>query len=97
MSNVRYLETMKYTTHISISESDGHTVASVDDYELFDYLDDFFVEKEIIEEFITKEVNQHGTEIYSLHFKTGITPQFVLQQLAELPVAEIERIYALNN
>ena len=87
---------MKYTTHISISERDGYTVAIVDDYELFDYLDDFFVEKEIIEEFITKKVNQHCPEIYSLYFKAGITPQFVLQQLAELPVAEIERIYALN-
>ena len=88
---------MQYTKHISIFESNGHSIISVDDYELFDYLDDFFVEKEIILEFITKEINQQGVEIHSLHFKTGIKPQFILQQLAEIPADEIERIYALNN
>jgi hypothetical protein len=88
---------MEYTKHISILESNGHSIISVDDYELFDYLDDFFAGKEIIEEYITKEVNQQGIEIHSPYFKAGIKPQFILQQLAEIPADEIERIYALNN
>lgn len=34
---------MEYTTHISISERDGLPVITVDDCELLDFLDDFFV------------------------------------------------------
>ena len=89
---------MEYTKHISISERDGHSVVTVDDYELFDYLDDYFVEKNISAEFISQNVaDLNGDELLSMYFKPSYTTQFLLQQLSEIPIAEIERIHALNN
>ena len=66
---------MEYTKHISLTELDGYSVITVDDYELFDYLDDFFTEEQDINiTFFTKAVGEDGSELRSLHFASQYTP-----------------------
>ena len=87
---------MEYAQHISLSERDGYSVVAVDDQELLDYLDDFFTERDIHVEFISNQANSKDAESYCLYFDPSITSQFLLHQLHEIPVAEIERIHAFN-
>jgi len=87
---------MEYTRYISISERDGYSAVSVDDLELLDYLEDFFTERDISVDFISTPTGSKDAERYSLHFDSSITLEFLLHQLHEIPVAEIERIHALN-
>jgi hypothetical protein len=88
---------MEYTKHISVTERDGFSVITVDDCELFDYLDDFFVEQDIDPIFISKEVNQLGRELHLLHFTSQHTPLILINLLSKISIAEIERIYSLKN
>ena len=87
---------MEYTTHISISESDGHPVITVDDYELFDFLDDFFVEQGLEPSFISTAPGQSGQELHSIHFNAPHTAPSLLLLLGRIPATEIERVHALN-
>jgi len=87
---------MEYTAHISVSESDGHPVITVDDYELFDFLDDFFVEQGLEPAFVSTAPGQNGQELHSIHFNSPHTAQSLLRLLGQIPVSEIERVYALN-
>ncbi|HJW71891.1 MAG TPA: hypothetical protein VJ486_03475 [Geothrix sp.] len=87
---------MEYTKHISIMEEDGHAVITVDDWELFDYLDDFFVDQHLDCTLVSTGTGQNGAELHSLHFAPSITPQALLLLLSRIPVAEIERVHALN-
>ena len=88
---------MEYTKHISVTERDGFCVIKVDDYELFDYLDDFFVEQDIDSLFISKEIDQLGREFHLLYFSAQYTPQILINMLSQIPIAEIEQIYSMNN
>lgn len=87
---------MEYTTHISISERDGQPVITVDDYELFDFLDDFFVEQGIEPAYVSTAPGRKDQELHSIYFNAPHTPQSLLQLLGQIPVVEIERVYALN-
>jgi len=87
---------MEYTTHISISECDGHPVIAVDDYELFDFLDDFFVEQGIEPAFVSTAPGQNGPELHTIRFNSPHTAQSLLRLLGQIPASEIERVYALN-
>ena len=87
---------MEYTTHISVSERDGQLVITVDDYELFDFLDDFFVEQGLEPAFVSTAPGQNGRELHSIHFNSPHTTQSLLQLLGQIPAAEIERVHALS-
>jgi hypothetical protein len=87
---------MEYTSHISILEGDGQSVITVDDYELFDYLDDFFVEQGLEAAFISTTPTSDGQELHSIHFNPPHTTHSLLQLLSQIPASEIERVYALN-
>jgi hypothetical protein len=88
---------MEYTTHISITSRQDHTVVVIDDTELFDFLDDFFVDKGITSELISPEIDKNGIQTHCIYLDRSITPEFVHRLLSEIPTAEIDRIYALNN
>jgi hypothetical protein len=88
---------MEYTTHISISELGGQSVVTVDDYELFDFLDDFFAEQHIKTAFVSKALGPDGVEHHSIHFDPPYTVESLLRLVRGIPVDEIERIYQLNS
>lgn len=87
---------MEYTPHISVSESDGHPGITVDDYELFDFLDDFFVEHGLEPAVVSTAPGQNGRERHSLQFNSPHTSHSLLRLLWQIPPSEIERIHALN-
>lgn len=87
---------MEYTKYISIAEHDDHAVITVDDWELLDYLDDFFVDQHLDCTLVSTGAGPDAAELHSLHFAPTITPQALLLLLSRIPVAEIERLHALN-
>lgn len=84
--------------HISVGlDDEDRCVVVVEDYELFDFVEDFLGEEcDLSYEYrISRE--RPGGEIITLYFPFGITPAVVEASLSRLSAAEIERIYRLNN
>ena len=86
---------MKYTDHIDVSNHAGRCCLSVHDAELFDFLDDFFVERDL--KFDIAQTQADGKPLYQMLFLASISQAAVFRQLSTIASDEIERIYRLNN
>lgn len=72
-------------------------VLVVDDYELFDFISDYFGEEcDLPHEFHSSEPRP-GREVITMYFPLSVKSAAVEQCLLKLSPAEIERIYRLNN
>ena len=87
---------MEYTKYISISENNGQSVLTVNDYELFDFLDDFFVGQNLQAAFVSKQFKEDGCELHSFHFDPTHTAQSIHQVLHKIQASEIDRICSLD-
>ena len=83
--------------HIRVYSEDGHIVVRIDDYELFDYVDDCFTEEWSLEYSHMSKSQDGGTSVYSMHFAPSVSRDYVSRAVASLPPDEIERIWQLNN
>ncbi|MGK5027486.1 hypothetical protein [Janthinobacterium sp. RB2R34] len=84
--------------YISVGLDEGNRcVIVVEDYELFDFIEDFLGEEcDLAYEYrISKE--RPGGEIITMFFPLGVAPEIIEASLANLSPAEVERVYKLNN
>ncbi|MEQ8210665.1 MAG: hypothetical protein RH917_12615 [Lacipirellulaceae bacterium] len=84
--------------HITVTEADGRVVVIVDDYELFDFVEDYLIEDcdFDVPEFTTSFC-RGNRQFNAMHFSTGISLQVVRDAVEALSTTEIERIWRLNN
>lgn len=84
--------------HIKISHDEyGAVSVSVENYELFDFIDDYVTEKfDLVWEDKTQKENEQG-EVHTMYFSKKHSIQEVEDALLKLSPKEIEDIYALNN
>ena len=83
--------------HIQVREAEGRVVVTIDDYELFDYVENFLIEQCDLEyDYMTKSEDR-GRSFFSIHFPLDVTIERVSSAVYELSATEIERISRLNN
>jgi len=88
---------VKFIDHIDLSDYSGQCLLTVRDYELFDFLDDYFVEHEI--ETIVIHLAACGAEplSYQLLFPLALPKTTVALHLNNIGAEEIERIVRINS
>lgn len=82
--------------HIKVEVTPGGVEVVVDDYELFDYVDDFIAERGLEYEY-SGEREVQGKRHYTMHFGAGVSADRVAAVLNEIPPGEVDRIWSLNN
>jgi len=84
--------------YISVGLEQGNRcVIVVEDYELFDFVEDFLGDEfNLAYEYRTSK-ERPGGEIITMFFPLGVAPEIIEASLANLSPAEVERIYKLNN
>jgi len=84
--------------YISVGLNDeNRCIVVVEDYELFDFVDEFLTQEwDLFCEYRTNR-NRSGGEVLTMFFPLDITPAVIEASLSSLSPAEIERIYKLNN
>ena len=83
---------MRLHGYIEIGSSDGKTVVSVDDRELFDFLEDHLVDHDLEYEF----VNPRG-DVLEMHFSADQPAERIIRVLQSIDADEIRRVWSLNN
>jgi len=78
-------------------DDEGRCVVVVEDYELFNFVEDFLCENCDLSYEYRLSRERPGGEIISMYFPLGVTSAGVETSLSSLSPAEIERIYKLNN
>ncbi|MDK6078810.1 hypothetical protein [Massilia varians] len=76
---------------------DNPCIVVVEDYELFDFIDDFLGDECDLpyESRTTKE--RSGGEIITMYFPPAVTLEAIERNLSKLSPEEMEQIYRLNN
>jgi hypothetical protein len=82
--------------HIKVENRDGCTIVTIDDWELFDYVEDFLTEHGIEYDHFTEAVHE-GRRNFSVHFSPDIPADRVSAILARISPEEAQRIWELNN
>lgn len=84
--------------YISVGlDEENRCVVVVEDYELFDFVEDFLGDEcDLSYEYRTSK-ERPGGEIITMFFPLGVAPEIIEASLANLSPAEVERIYKLNN
>jgi hypothetical protein len=88
----------KILPHIEIGlDQYGAVALSIEDYELFDFIDDYVTEEcELDWEDKTMKESERG-EVHIMYFNLKHSLAEVEKALLKLDPEEIEKIYALNN
>lgn len=82
---------------ITGSNSDGNLFVSVENAELFDYVDDYLTEECSIEYDHVIESENNGRPVYTMIFSKE-TNRIVLDTvISNISTTEIEKIYNINN
>jgi tRNA threonylcarbamoyladenosine modification (KEOPS) complex Cgi121 subunit len=84
--------------YISVGLGEGNRcIVVVDDYELFDFIEDFLGDEcDLSYEYRTSK-ERPGGEVITMFFPLRVTPEVIEASLSSLSPAEVERIYKLNN
>ena len=88
------VEQVRIGSHIELTTTDTGCMVSVWDCELFDYLDDYFVEKDLDR---LVAFPGEGVTSYRFYFGTTDSCATILLFLQQLDFAEVDRICLLNN
>ncbi len=84
--------------HINIgTNTEGNIFVSVEDTELFDYVEDYLIEKCNIEYEHVIPSESNGVPVYTMFFSKNIKEKDIESMLVKLPTVEIEEIYNINN
>lgn len=88
----------KIRPHIQIGIHEGGDLALViDDYELFDFIDDYLTDECAIEYESSISIKRVGGEIITMFFPKSVSAHELESALLRLSVDEIEKVYRLNN
>lgn len=84
--------------YISVGLDEGNRcIVVVEDYELFDFVEDFLGDKgDLSYEYRTTK-ERPGGEVITMFFPLGVTPEVIEASLSSMSPAEVQRIYKLNN
>lgn len=89
---------LQHGPHIRVfKDTEGHLRVSVDDYELFDMLQDYLAEDCDFDVEATYLLPQSKGCDYTIVVLSGITQEQLVGAIQKLSLNEIERIYLLNN
>lgn len=78
-------------------DEENRCIVVVEDYELFDFIDDFLADEcDLTYEYRTSRPRPGG-EVITMVFSPSVTRAAIEQNLLNLSPAEIVRIYKLNN
>lgn len=84
--------------YISVGLDDkNRCIVVVEDYELFDFIDDFLGDECDLPYDYRTTKERLGGEIVTMYFPPDVTPETIERNLLKLSPGEIERIYKLNN
>jgi hypothetical protein len=84
--------------HISIGHDEyGAVAVSVEDYELFDFIDDYVREQCGLDWLDKSQKENEQGEVHTMYFSKNYDLIEVEKALIKLDPLEIEKIYALNN
>jgi len=84
--------------HISIGHDENGAVAvSVEDYELFDFIDDYVTEECDLDWMDKSQKENQQGEVHIMYFDKKHDLIEVEKALIKLDPLEIEKIYAINN
>jgi len=84
--------------HISLGTNEaGNLFVTVEDTELFDYVDDYLTEECSIEYSNVTSSESNNISIYTMIFPEETNAHVLTKVLNDLPISEIERIYNINN
>ena len=87
---------MKPNQRIKIGILEGHVTVSVNDYELFDFLDDHLVECGLGYDYHQTR-HSNGRDEYVMHFLQHDNLNQIQEVINLIPNEEVERIWRLNN
>lgn len=82
--------------HIKFGNDQGYLTLIIDDWELFDFVDDYLVNIDLNFEFYSEIKNKSGIS-YQMYFKPEIGTEKLKTAIAALDEKEIQRIWELNN
>ena len=82
--------------HVMIEHLNNHPIVRVDDFELFDFLDDLFVDNGIEYEWM-EEVRADEEVKYLMHFPSDTDVSKLEAVLNSLSKYEVNRIWEFNN
>ncbi|MBX2811296.1 MAG: hypothetical protein KTR25_05790 [Myxococcales bacterium] len=82
--------------HLVIDDSENCVTLRVDDWELFDFIEDHLTAHDLEQEHHTEE-QVGGVRWYVLHFCSSVDPARLKKVLDLLDPEEIERIWLINN
>jgi hypothetical protein len=82
--------------HVEIRDAIDGVDVIVDDYEVFDYLEDFLTDCGLEFEF-TREEKREGQRFYVMHFGLNVAAGHIEKDLDGVSVGEIERLWKGNN
>ena len=84
--------------HISFgTDPDSYLYVTVEDTELFDYVDDYLTEECRIEYSNVTSSEINNVSIYTMIFPKETNVHVLSKVIKDLPISEIERIYKKNN
>ena len=79
------------------TDDEGRLFVSVEDTELFNYVEDHLIEKCNIEYEFMIPSEKNGTSIYTMYFSKSNKEKDIEEALSKLSKSEIQRIYSINN
>ena len=82
--------------HIEIRLSESKLEIVVDDYELFDYIEDLLTGRGFEYEFRTETIRD-GRKFYKMHFGKNVDNNKLIDAIDAISQSEIQRIWELNN
>jgi len=90
------MRSLMNSEHIKIEVTERGVEVVIDDWELFDYVDDFITDRGLEYDYFYEQERQ-GRRYFKMHFAEGVSASRVSEVLKEIPIDEVERIWALNN
>jgi len=82
--------------HLVIVESEDCLTLRIDDWELFDFIDDHLTDHDLEHDYHTEE-RVGGVSWYVMHFHSDIDATRLREVLELIDSEEIERIWRINN
>ena len=82
--------------HVMIDESDGHPTIRIDDWELFDFIDDHLSARDFEYDYFTEE-NSDGDHFFVMHFRVDVELARLKEAIESIDPQEIQRIWNINN
>ena len=82
--------------HVVIKELDGNLTIRIDDWELFDFIDDHLTDHDFDYNFLSEE-NVGDRRIFIIHLPDGSDANRLRAVIELIDPREIERIWAINN